>query len=802
MALVQPPTITTQINQDFFIEALGGARPVQSYLDRFPDSLYTKAIDSLLVIFLYALLGPVGVGQLQQEYLEARLQVEEAGLSTSNLDSLYTDAFAFARLADETYQLDADASLLPAAQRAQILSQDADFRNRAMYFLKGARAGGTLQGITLAARSGLDRPVEVVENWRQLFDRYTDMPLNLPILGSTSRPNEIVVIPRQVMPQSTVQTLQITGNPVRGSFTLSYPTSQNWLPLLVTTSTTAGPIANTALISVPDVTKFPAGGFVTITSVPANAAAGALNPYLTPWPYTAIYCTSLGPYQGSASQVLISLPGVLTALPFGGNHYAFVGYSQTAPIAYNAAAATIQNVLTALPTIGPGNIICTGGPLPNIPVQCQFANQLANQAVSTLVANLGPDIAVGINATGSGGNEQMSDITDSPIYIGLIPQTTVAGISAANQQTTIAPGDLHSMLTAVDTLRPLTSFVTTVPGANLLSQQEVQNTFTGSTSVAVLRYVTGRSSVPWPAVDNTHWIQGGIEHEAPVNISNTTSYQYTGFHNIVTVQAYTEAALNDPGYIDGNPAIPLSVAHWDTMVGNYSGDQLVLLPGMATLSGVQHQFNANDAPAAYPEPLVITNVSGQGVINGIYPTDYLALPGVTQPIGQTFWSSQERNIGTDYLEIDLGQPQAVNYISFQITSKPFLLDVAYDALDQSPARSFVTARISPITQGVSATTISYDAQRLWTDVQIHLTNSVDGMIYTRFLRIGLTRNPDGTPYALQQPSLQVQPSSVTAGLPLWDTAIHTPPPQPTQYTYVAYSADVQNLRIGRNVNGA
>lgn len=793
MALVNPPTITTQINQNFFIEALGGAQPVTSYLDRFPDSIYSKSIDSLLVIFMYALLGPVGVGQLRQEYLEARLQVEEAGLSTSDLDSLYTNAFAFARLADETYQLDADASLLPAAQRAQILAQDADFRNRAMYFLKGARAGGTLQGITLAARSGLDRPVEVIENWRQLFDRYSDAPLALPVMGQTAWPNEVIVIPRQVQPQSAVQTLQITGNPVRGFFTLSYPSSQNWRALVVTTTT------NSSIISVPDVTKFPANAFVTITDVPPNASAAALDPYLYPWSYTAIYCTSAGAYQGSASQVQLNLPASVT-IPFSGNHYAFVGYAQTEQIPYNASAAVVQNALTALPPIGLGNVICTGGPLPNLPVECQFANQLANQSVPTLVANLAPDIAVGINATGSGGTEQMSDITDSPINIGLEPQVSVAGISAANQQTAIAPGDLNSMLTAIDQLRPLTCFVTTIPGSNVMSQQEVQDTFAGSTSVEVLRYVTGRSSVPWPAIDSTHWIQGGIEHEAPQPIDNA-SIQYTGFHNIVSIQAYTEAALSDPAYVNGNPTLPLNVAYWDTLVGQYSGDQLALLPGLATVGGAAQQYIPLNAAASSPEPLVITNVGGQGVINNIYPTDYLSLPGITQPTGQTLWSSSERTLGTDYLEIDLGQAQAVNYISFQITSKPFSINAAYDSLDQSPARNFITAQTAPVTQGVSATSITYNAQTLWTDVQIHLANTMGGMIYTRFIRVGFTRQPDGTPYSLPIPNVSVSPSTPTAGLPLWSEQPYTPPGTINQYSYIAYSADIQNLRIGRNVNG-
>lgn len=158
MTVVSTPTITSTINQSYFIEALTGSQQPTSYLDIFPDAVYTKAIDSLLVKFLYALMGPVGVGGLRQEYLEERLQFEMANLQGSDLDSLYSNAFAFARLAEETYEIDASAALLPAAQQAQILAQDASFRNRAIDFLKGARAGEPLEAFhSLQSLDSTDR---------------------------------------------------------------------------------------------------------------------------------------------------------------------------------------------------------------------------------------------------------------------------------------------------------------------------------------------------------------------------------------------------------------------------------------------------------------------------------------------------------------------------------------------------------------------------------------------------------------------------------------------------------------------
>ena len=84
---VVTPDYTEVIDQSFFIEPLGGPQNPTNYLDRFPDEVYNKSIDSHLVKFLYSLLGPAGIGWLRKNYLEARLQLEEYGVDLFNLDS-------------------------------------------------------------------------------------------------------------------------------------------------------------------------------------------------------------------------------------------------------------------------------------------------------------------------------------------------------------------------------------------------------------------------------------------------------------------------------------------------------------------------------------------------------------------------------------------------------------------------------------------------------------------------------------------------------------------------------------------
>ncbi len=67
--------------------------------------------------------------------------------------------------------------------------------------------------------------------------------------------------------------------------------------------------------------------------------------------------------------------------------FGFGAVYSTAPIAYNASAATIQAALQALPNIGAGNILCTGGALGAAGVVCTFAGALANQPQPIFAVN-------------------------------------------------------------------------------------------------------------------------------------------------------------------------------------------------------------------------------------------------------------------------------------------------------------------------------------------------------------------------------------------------------------------------------
>jgi hypothetical protein len=71
----------------------------------------------------------------------------------------------------------------------------------------------------------------------------------------------------------------------------------------------------------------------------------------------------------------------ITGTPTGGTfRLAFRGVA-TANIAYNATAAAVQAALELLSTVGSGNVVATGGPLPATAVVLTFQGQLAGQNV-------------------------------------------------------------------------------------------------------------------------------------------------------------------------------------------------------------------------------------------------------------------------------------------------------------------------------------------------------------------------------------------------------------------------------------
>lgn len=77
----------------------------------------------------------------------------------------------------------------------------------------------------------------------------------------------------------------------------------------------------------------------------------------------------------------------ITGTPAGGTFKLSFRGVPTANIAYNAASSAVQSALEAISTVGTGNVVCAGGPLPGSPVTATFQGQLAGQNLAMLAVN-------------------------------------------------------------------------------------------------------------------------------------------------------------------------------------------------------------------------------------------------------------------------------------------------------------------------------------------------------------------------------------------------------------------------------
>jgi hypothetical protein len=641
------PDYSETINQSFFIEPLGGPLHPQNYLDRFPEEVYNKTIDSHLVKFLYVLLGPAGVGWLRKNYLEARVKLEEYGVELFDLDDFYGDPLRFGRIIEEIYD-DDPRGLLGREAWEKIRAKDAAYRARALDYVRGMRLGNTPAGMKLVSRSGLGHECEIVENYKWLYDQYSDDPLGLTRYGVTESTEEMIVLPRRELAQSEIQ--QIT-------------------------------IQNAT------------GGFFKL----------GLNGH------------------------------------------------DTVDIAWNATRETVRTVLAALPTIGEGNVETMGGPLPDTPVQVYFKGDMANRDA--------PQLYVTDSLTGDG--------------VIIFVETLQGGIEALDELGHISPRDQHYLIEALDHLKPLTAIISFKPASGTQTRAVWNNVLGTSHYTEVIRYVTGAVSVPWPDTDhsNRYWIEPGLEHEGK-RVRSDLQHHYIGFHQVAQSVAYTETALDDAGY--SNLGTLLETLIPNEHLGSYTTYQRNLYPPLGDYDP-SYKARADMAPADYSEPLTVTTQQDEfagSVINGIYPIEYQDLPGV--PLlkyrHEQFWGSIERDQGDDYLELDLGNTKAVNYISFEATRKPYSIEVMFDTLDQGLERSF--APILPHISLPNSFSLGYSPAitNPWEEIVINFTDSRRQMVYTRFLRFKFARRPDtNSPF--------IGPDGSTR----------------------PYSIEVRNLRVGRSV---
>jgi hypothetical protein len=648
---IATPDFTGVVDQQVFLRPLGGPENPQTYLDSFPDTLYNKGVDSHLVKLLYTLLGPAGLGWLRRNYLEARLKLEDFGLETFDLDAFYGDPLRFGRILEEVYDED-PTGLLTADQWEAIRAKDAKYRNRAIDFVNGARAGNTPRGMHLVARSGLGHEVEVVENYRWIYDFMSDDYMGLDYYGKTASTEEMVVLPRRETPQNEVQVITISGSPTGGTFTLFFPVGDE-------------------------------------------------------------------------------------------------SVHTTGAISHDATATEVRTFLSALPSIGASNVRVEGGPLPDEPIRILFTGDLANRDVPQLQAAnslTGPSVATILVTTERSGQDQTEEIV------------------------AISPRDQRYLRDAIGRIKPVTTILTFNKAGGLRKQQTWNSVFAPQTYIEVLRYVRGQNGANWPDRDGIHWIEEATERQAPR--SKDHAYHYGGFHTISSIRSHGEDVLADLSYLRGDWIDSYNL-YKSNQVGNFSQYQRTLFPFLDFRHDDQAEHSAEHAVASYAEPLTVTATT-QGskpipLVNGTYE-EVSGTPEIRYN-NELFWASLERTEGTDYLEIDLGTVQAINYLYLEISRKPVDITVAYDLLDMGPMREWRSVSYEEGTQSMRSVSFDPTYQNPWERAEIRVVNDVGQMLYARYLRLAFTRRNDaGNPFVA------------------------------TDGTQLPFSIEVRNLRVARLVN--
>jgi hypothetical protein len=125
--------------------------------------------------------------------------------------------------------------------------------------------------------------------------------------------------------------------------------------------------------------------FVNDRSFIRGAARLLCAPIEQAFPSKISDVVALAPAAGANDVQTISETGPPTA----GNFTITLDAYTSGVIAYNATAAAVQAALVAMPNIGAGNVVCSGGPLPGTPVVCTFQGALASTTMSSLTTNSG-----------------------------------------------------------------------------------------------------------------------------------------------------------------------------------------------------------------------------------------------------------------------------------------------------------------------------------------------------------------------------------------------------------------------------
>jgi hypothetical protein len=138
----------------------------------------------------------------------------------------------------------------------------------------------------------------------------------------------------------------------------------------------------------------------------------------------------------------------ITGTPTDGDFTLTYGADTTAAIPYNATADQVQAALEAIDSVGEGNVVCQGGPLPATAVNVFFVGKLASQSLalmtaddSGLIGGTTPAVAIAQVTDGAAGDFTLDTAMPMlPQHFTVRKADTLAGLDTAS-----ALGEVHKV---------------------------------------------------------------------------------------------------------------------------------------------------------------------------------------------------------------------------------------------------------------------------------------------------------------------------------------------------------------------
>ena len=258
--------------------------------------------------------------------------------------------------------------------------------------------------------------------------------------------------------QNEVQTITPADTPIGGTYTLSFG-GQTTVPLAFDADSATIRAALETLSGIGtgniQVSGPLSDGPVSFTFVGALADTNLAELTIDESALDLVAVTATT--EGATSEVQQiategNVVGGFFTLTFGGE--------TTAPLGFNASAATIQTALEALPSVNPGDVSVTGGALPDSAIDVQFTGALAAQDTGDITfddSNLagGGNLVISTTTPGSANEtqvlESLSTVTGGTFTLTFNSQTTApishnaaaADVQAALEALAgVTPGDV------------------------------------------------------------------------------------------------------------------------------------------------------------------------------------------------------------------------------------------------------------------------------------------------------------------------------------------------------------------------